>query len=304
MHHQSHIEFIDLSNNFLEDDSCRFLADGIVTLTKLKSLKLSGNAISNQGLRTLVDKLLPVASTCLASLELLDLSHNPLRNEGINQLSRLTDQCPVLTSLHLCSVDATLLSNVKLSNVTALDVSHNQFDVAELRKFLRSLNACKMSSLNFGFCLNRGGGAATQVLAEWLQSGTLVALKELNLNGWDLDDGDVFELVQTLRRANAMNALYLMDNPHIETIGFVQLVHHIRVDRLYMDGCLSIGRHLATTPEPTVGSSAIGCKWIRVSSDGRTESVDVFRRFWTRLHGSAANVDALRRQIVLRLGDH
>lgn len=302
MHHQSHIESIDLSNNFLEDDSCRFLADGILTLTKLKSLKLSGNAITYQGLVTLTDKLLSGATSCLATLELLDLSHNPLGNEGMTYLTKLANMCPALRSLHLCDVDATQLTNLNAPSLIVLDVSHNQFDVTAIRKFLRSLNACKISVLNLGYCLNRDGGTATQMLAEWLQSGTLAALKELNLNGWDLDDGDVFELVQTLRRANAMDALFLMDNPHIETIGFVQLMQHIQVDRLYMDGCPAIGRHLTTTPDPFVGHSKSGIKWIRVSCNGQTSgNVDVFRRFWTRLHGSAAIVDAHRRQIILRL---
>lgn len=303
MHHQSHIEFIDLSNNFLEDESCRFLADGIATLTKLKSLNLSGNAITQQGLKTLVDKLLPLASTCMTSLELLDLSHNPFGNEGIGQLARLTDQCPSLRSLRLCSVNATHLSSLQTSHLTVFDVSHNQFDATELRRCLRSLNACKISELNLGFCMSRGGGSATQVLTEWLQSGTMVALRVLNLNGWDLDDGDVFELVQTLRRANAMDELYLMDNPQIETIGFVQLVQNIRVRRLYMDGCLNITRHIAISADTTVGHLDIGCKWIRVSRDKQTENLDALRRFWTRMHGSAAFVDENRRQVVLKLND-
>lgn len=301
MHHQSHIQSIDLSDNFLEDESCRFLAEGIVTLTKLKSLQLSGNAITQQGLTTLVEKLVNAASTCLTTLELLDLSHNPLGNEGILQLSKLTVQTPALRSLHLVAVQATHLSSLKTSNLTCLDVSHNQFDVSELRKCLRSLNACKMSALNLGFCVNRDGGNATQVLAEWLQSGTLAALKELHLSGWDMDDGDVFELVQTLRRANAMDSLFLMDNPQIDTIGFVQLVQHIRVSRLFLDGCPAIARHLATIPDT---QSNIGeCKWIRVSSDGQTDSVNALRRFWTRLHGNAANVVVHRRQVVLKLDD-
>lgn len=304
IHHQANIESIDLSHNFLEDDSCRFLADGLATLTKLKSLKLSGNCITHHGLATLVQKLTATSCTSLASLDLLDLSHNPLGNDGIAQLARLTEHCPALRSLNLCAIDATHLSMLKTSAVTALDLSHNQLPTMELRQLLRSLNACKVATLKLGFCVGTGGGApATRALAEWLQSGTLVALKELNLNGWDLDDGDVFELVQTLRRANSIDALYLMENPQIETIGFVQLVQSVRVDRLYMDGCSAIGRHLANTLEQLDGNSTSNCRWIRLSKDGRPDCVDMWRRFWTRMHGSAGNVDTLRNQVVLKLCD-
>lgn len=303
MHHQSSIEIIDLSNNFLEDESLRYLADGLATLNKVKSLKLSGNFITHHGISSLIQKLVSSADSVLPQLDLLDLSHNPLGAEGIARLSALVEHCPALRSLHLGSVDATHLNGLNLSGLTVLNISHNQFEVSELRKLLRTLNACKMSVLNLGFCLN-AGGEAVRVLAEWLQSGTLADLKELNLNGWHLDDSDIFELVQTLRRAKSLDAVYLMDNPQMGTIGLMQLVQHLRVDRLYLDGCPDVGRNLATTMD-TIGDHQMRseCKWIRVTVDkGKPDIVDVWKQFWTRLHGNAAaHPEVCRRQLVLKL---
>lgn len=326
IHHQTNIDTIDLSRIGLEDDGFRHLVDALATI-RPHTLKLSGNHITGTGLAYLCQQLkLPPTPTAitttattgnfLVQLQELDLSYNPLTlslSSDADQLSTILQHCPELRRLSLASTGLRQLDGQgRLIGLTHLDVGHNAFTVATLRKMLLQLNACKVSELRLAFSVERAASADSaslaKHLADFLQTGTLDALRILDISGWRLDDSDVYEVVQSLRRAQRLEALYAMSNQRLGAIGFGQMVRMLRgVGRLYLDGCRGVVRHLASEnrgQQSTAAESA--CSWIRLPSR-YADDIDcdtaaaVLGEFWTHLHGDRAIVSRNKTSIVLEM---
>lgn len=316
IHHQTNIDTIDLSRNCLEDDGFRHLVDALETI-RPKTLKVSGNHITSVGLAYLVKKITAVPATavpalhCLADLQVLDLGYNPLGDAASPYLHTLIDHCPALRSLILTTVGLRQLDGAsRLIGLTELDVAHNEFSATAVRKLLQQLNACKIVKLRLGHCVDRDrstGESCAKSLAEFLQTGTLDALRVLDVSGWQLDDSDVYEVVQTLRRASGLDELWATENAHLGAIGFAQLVRSVRVKRLYLDGCAAVLRHLAGEQRSAMAADAGGsveCGWVRLPKYSSAQELDVVRAFWTHIHGARATVTVSKTKTVLDVLQH
>lgn len=334
IHHQANIAVIDLSRVCLEDDGIRHLVEALCTI-RPKTLKLSGNHITALGLQHLTRKLThansaPDATGFFADLQVLDLSYNPLGDAGAAELHTLLAHCPALQTLALSSTGLRQLDGVagaiaaaptadrsnssfacgRLLALTELDVGYNRFSAGALRKMLSQLNACKLIALRLGFCCDaheerRSGpdarAADVKALVEFLQSGTLDALRVLDVSGWRLDDSDMYELVHTLRRAPQLDAVRAVENGKLGAIGFAQLVRNLHVKHLYLDGCGGVVRNLAAEMRPAVEKpAAIACVRVRLPKFSAAET-EVLREFWTNLHGVRAIVGSTKSATMLEL---
>lgn len=327
VHYQSNIAVINLSRVRLEDDGIRHLVDALATI-RPKTLKLSGNHITAIGIQHFTRKLnapltTPETPSFLSDLRVLDLSYNPLGDGvGAVELRTLLGHCPALQTLTLCSTGLRQLdASSRLLALTELDVGYNRFTMAALRKMLLQLNACKLVELRLGFCcagsshrrsggLDDVGSTDVKALIEFLQSGTLDALRILDISGWRLDDSDMYELVHTLRRARQLDAVWAMENNLLGSIGFAQLVRNVRTKNLYLDGCSGVVRNLCAEIRPTPGQpetssgGTIVCSSVRLPKLPAAET-DVLREFWTHLHGARATVVCSKLKTLLNVqSDH
>lgn len=317
IHHQANVDTIDLSRNCLEDDGFRHLVDALDTI-RPKTLRLSGNQITSAGLAYLAKKLInPVAGSTanvsgrwLDDLHLLDLSFNPL-GEATSELRTLLENSPALRSLSLTSTGLRQLEGgARLIGLTALDVGHNELTAGAVRTILLQLNACKIAELRLGFCGGRtqtpaSGAQFAKYLAEFLQTGTLDAMRVLDVSGWQLDDSDVYEVVHTLRRAPRLEELWAQQNTQLGAMGFAQLVGSLRVKRLYLDGCGGVVRHLGaqsrSAMDTTDGSATrvTECVWVRLPKFANEQDVGALRQFWSHVHGARASVTCMKLRTVL-----
>lgn len=303
LHYQSNLTTIDLSRNFLQDDSCRSLADALPTLSKLQHLNLSGNHITYTGIAALSAKLIPSSTTAPPELVSLTLSFNPLTNKCAPHLATILASLTTLRRIHLCSVDMTDMSGINFSQIVDLDISFNRLKLTDSKRILRQLNACKLTHLNVAFSAEDGGGLGAAV-AHCLQAGTCDQLRVLNVAGLHLDDGDAFELVQWLRRAKQLDELHITDNGQVSAIGLQQFLQHIRVKRFYFDSPALLSSSAFGRPnlmDDLVVVGGIGCETIHMRI-ARTDDIERVSRWWQRLHHHGeerTNVQVRHRKVVL-----
>ncbi|MBL0942641.1 MAG: hypothetical protein IBJ00_07970, partial [Alphaproteobacteria bacterium] len=116
------IEEVKLNDNAIEDMGAWFLSKALKKHTQVKTLKLKGNKIGNKGVKYIADNLPHLHNLILSfnkvdvegviylmsfhHLSKLDLSYNPLGNEGIRQFARLLSSLIKLKELKLIDVKA------------------------------------------------------------------------------------------------------------------------------------------------------------------------------------------------------
>lgn len=301
LQHQSNLESIDLSNNFLEDDVLKLLATILPTLPRLKHLNLAGNYITRDGITNLAS----VAANNFPDLETLDLSYNPLSNQSIPSLNILLTKTKNLKKLVLCSTDMTdvpdpLDESFKYSQITDIDFSFNQIKLSNLNKMLKKLNSCRIVSLNLAFtCTDRG---VMESIVAFLNAGTCEKLRDLNLSGLDLEDGDVWMLLQALERTKNLTVLRLMENRRLTSITLKLLLERLSVKRLELDGCLKLYSKIGDNVYVS-GLSSISIIRMSVDPVSKTNDLAWINEIWRRMFGDRANVRVCRNCVELTVGE-
>lgn len=77
LQHQNLIS-LNLSNNFIQDDGVKYLAQALPTLKQMKNLNLSGNLLTEKGIEYLAISF--EKQNCLRELVQLKLDCNPLKS--------------------------------------------------------------------------------------------------------------------------------------------------------------------------------------------------------------------------------
>eukprot|EP00961_Rhodomonas_salina_P109945 1479641-Rhodomonas_salina.3 len=176
---------LDLWCNRIRNKGASWLAGvmGKGSLSVLKHLDLSGNAITEEGGR----KLASVFWRCSA-LEELNLSGNALGDEGIADLAGVLGRCPQLTSLEL---------------------SHIGMGERGARRLSEGLERCPwLTHLNLSW--NTLGAQGLLGLGGGLQACS--SLLRLNLRGSALDDEGACVLAHALKHCPALAHLDLGEN--------------------------------------------------------------------------------------------
>lgn len=210
--HQSVIQVLDLSNNFLQNEGCKQLSKSLSTLKQLKSLNLSGNCITADGLEHLVKCDLP-------ELDELILSKNPLGNKSIKHLNKMETSFIELRKLSISHCGLDDFFDYQLGNfhkLQAIDLSFNPLSVESFKRILTKLNSCRLVKMNLSF-INDAGVA--QALKEFFESGTCEKFKEISLMNCNLIDADVYCLMESLKNATNLEVLNLSSNSGITEIG-------------------------------------------------------------------------------------
>lgn len=210
--HQSVIQILDLSNNFLQNEGCKQLSKSLPTLKQLKSLNLSGNCITADGLEHLVKSDLP-------ELDELILDQNLLGNRSIKHLNRMGTVFNELKKLSLSHCELDDFFDYELScfhKLQAFDVSFNPLSVESFRKVLSKLNSCRLVKLNLSFTTGTG---VSQTLKEFFESGTCDKFKDISLMSCNLIDADVYSLMESLKNATSLEVLNLSGNSGITEAG-------------------------------------------------------------------------------------
>lgn len=299
LQHQSNLESIDLSNNFLEDDTLKLFANILPTLPRLKHLNLSGNYITRDGITNLarVDQF--------PNLESLDLSYNPLTNQSIPSLNLLLSKAKNLKKLSLCATDITDIpdpanDSFRYSQITDIDFSFNPIELTNLNRLLMKLNSCRIESLNLSFsCTDRG---LMESIVAFLNAGTCEKLRDLNLSGLDLEDGDIWILLQALERTTSLNTVKLIENRRLTSMSMKLLMERLGVKQLELDGCWKLYSKIGDNVYVN-GQCSIENIRLTVDPASRTNDLEWISEIWRRMFGDRANIRVRHNCVTLTVNE-
>ncbi|XP_071275232.1 tonsoku-like protein [Agelaius tricolor] len=230
----------------MAEPALRELGQSLGGLAGLARLALPNAGIGAHGIRSLCQ-----AGAALQSLQVLDLSLNPLGPPGGRALAALLGLCPALLSLDLRGCGLTEAFPIpETSPLRALALSYNPLGRAGLRQLLRTIPARGLRSLELASVTggdNRGDsrgdsrGDIGRDVAEYLQQPGC-ALCHLSLAGNHLRDGDIDELARALPACPSLLSLDLSANPGLASGTFRELLQGLGrrgrgLERLGLAGC-------------------------------------------------------------------
>ncbi|KNC49327.1 uncharacterized protein AMSG_05326 [Thecamonas trahens ATCC 50062] len=201
---------------------------GLLAFALASNTTLTQLVVSNCGARTGIDKLTAglLANPGPASLALLDLSFNPLKDKGVAALAPALDTLPFLTTLNLKATSMTgdglaaLLASrppdSPLHAITALDISSNRLEAtgsSALGAWLAGHRVVRLQSLglgstdlHLGLLLQAMGMRVATVMPPAAVLSTLTAL---DLSGLDMDGDTIVRAVTFLSALSALADLNL-----------------------------------------------------------------------------------------------
>uniref|UniRef100_A0A8C5RD83 Tonsoku-like protein n=1 Tax=Leptobrachium leishanense TaxID=445787 RepID=A0A8C5RD83_9ANUR len=236
---QSSLRQLDLSGNILGDSEVEELLATLGTVPNLTHLNLSGNRLTHDSVRKLGSSLYASESRTFKSLEVLDLSMNPL-TDGLSQpLASLLSCCPVLSTLHLrgCQLSAKFLQQYRLQlanafrgavHLNTLSLSYNPLGSTGVELMLKTLPHDTISRLEMNaVTMGSRESLAIEPFVQYL-SQEHCAVSHLGLSSNRLSDDSVCQLSRCLQICPSLISLDLSGNPGVGTFGFQCLLHAVR----------------------------------------------------------------------------
>ncbi|XP_057709723.1 NACHT, LRR and PYD domains-containing protein 12-like [Corythoichthys intestinalis] len=230
---QANLRHLDLSYNRLSDEGVEILSKGLSSPhCILQVLKLKNCKITKRGCLSLAEKLE------LSHLEELDLSHNDLSDEGVENLSKglASPHCKLkVLNLSACLITMrrclSLAEALKLnsSHLQELDLSKNNLSdegVGILSEGLASQH-CNLKVLNLSKCWITNRGCVS--LAEALKLNNSY-LQEFDLSENKLLDEGINILSKGLASPHCILKLLKLSDCGITSIGCVSLAETLKIN--------------------------------------------------------------------------
>lgn len=285
--HQTFIQFLDLSNNFLQNEGCKLLCKNMSTLKHLKTLNLSGNGIFVEGLEHLVKCEFP-------ELDELNLSDNPLGNESVKFFNRMGIVFPSLTKFNISNCDINDFFDYELScfhKLQVLDLSFNLLSSESFKKVLVKLNANEIVKLNFNFISSTGSNKA---IREFFSRGTCEQFREISLMNCNLIDADIYSIMESLKNASNLEILNLSGNSGLTEVGMQYITSkRPNIKKLYMSEC-----NINLLSE-IFSSSLVLPEFVQLSLKDESEEISRVTESWKRKCDFKGNVNIEYKTVTL-----
>lgn len=195
------LQTLNLSGNFITDDCIDLMCKSFPSLENLKSLDLSLNHLTAEGIKNLSTAF---QQNPLHHLTELNLSHNELGNESLSNLSLITRYLN-LETLKLIDVGFTAdIFNEQFDNarvelcldyVKHLDISYNELNKDDVIKFVRCVSPKNLEYLNVGNNKVTEEGFLWE-LVKLLDSNNCPCLKNIDLSRCMISDYELYELLR------------------------------------------------------------------------------------------------------------
>ncbi|CAH2006651.1 unnamed protein product [Acanthoscelides obtectus] len=232
INHQSSLLELNLSGNSLDIETFQTLCLTLPTLTNLMTLNLRNTGLTLSHLHHMAF-LETSCQSVLKNLTNLDLSDNPLGNQSLHCLSRLTER---FTLTHISLSNVKLVSPLRLGGETALhlsevvelDISNNCLNESDLAAIFQRLTGTKVTSLNLSNNDSKDVvGALTRLLE--MPSLRVGIFSRCNVNDRQLDE--------LLRFSTAVEMLELSYNPLLTGISLKKILECSNLRQVHLVHC-------------------------------------------------------------------
>lgn len=194
---------LNLSGNYMKDQSTEPLCNALITLENLVTLNLSLNHLTCESLKRLSTIIEEQSS--LRYLTHLDFSYNELGDESLSHLGIMTRYLKLEV---LILIDVGFTSNIfKIQNnsnvelcldyLKRFDLSENALDKDDIIKMLQFVKARNLEYLNVSNNKLTSEGLAWEIVNYFEGSDSICTnLEELNLSRCLITDPEVYELLR------------------------------------------------------------------------------------------------------------
>lgn len=239
LQHQSCLLQLDLSDNFIQNEGIKLLAQILATLKQMQSLNISGNLVTETGLESLCNAL--TKSHFPSEIKQIKLGFNPIKSASLKHVSVLC-QSKSVDSLSLTSCELTdAIRLEQLATVKHLDLSYNHLTSDGFRQFLRKLNPGIVTSLNLERCsVDAGLGDS---IVQFISSGCCSSLKEINLAGMNFTENEILDILRCVEKCEQLKSLDFSYQKQLTFLSVKYLLFNMEslsLERVKLIGCQSL----------------------------------------------------------------
>lgn len=219
-----------------------------------------------------------------------------------------------MKKLYLSSCKLTNFCNydLKLNNIIAIDISFNHFNIESIKLILNQLNSCKLEILNLNFCIDINSTSLSlgTLILEFFENGTCEQFKFISLQGCNLNDADIYKIVENLSNTKNLELLDLSLNHNLTAVSIQYIINKISyIKKLYLKQCKNIvdlyrfkNLHITTKTDNTNIIQHISLTIdnnFNDNYDSIEEKEKIIQQFWKMLHGDKAKMKILGNNIDL-----
>ncbi|XP_022917423.2 tonsoku-like protein [Onthophagus taurus] len=238
---------LDLSGNYgLKEEEINLLSSAFSSFKNLSVLNLSNTNLNESSLGVLAQTFLQTDSSILENLISLDLSYNPIGDEGLPHLAVITRNVK-LKSLFLKDVDFTskIFDNITNSSIElyldflqCFDLSYNNLDKNDVIKFVSWIQPSEIETLDISNNSITESGLLMEIVCSF-QTVDVVKIKNLNLSRCRTTDSEIYELINLLEKTpTLLNTLNLSYNEEITSISLRRFLQgNLNLKSLILIGC-------------------------------------------------------------------
>lgn len=197
--HQTHITAILISDNNIGDDGIKYLTECACTMRHLTNLDLSRNNITGDGMKVLLTAFEKATRPLLQSLEELDLTGNPISDDGFRCVVKLCQYVRLkVLKLNYCRITENAMNestkNMHFDNLESVDFSNNDVKKVMISCIVSSLNPNLITDLE----LDNVGveGNIVGCIASFMDSARELKIRRFGLSHCKLVDGQFMRLLR------------------------------------------------------------------------------------------------------------
>lgn len=186
-----------ISDNSLGDDGVKYLTECMCTMKHLTHLDISRNHITSEGTRFLVNAFEKVSRPVCQSLEELDLSGNPIEDDGFKNIVKLTQHLRLrILKLNYCKITENAVcesnKNMNFDSLECLDLSNNDIKQVMVSFLMTSLNSNVVTDLELDNIGVEGNIVGT--ISSFMDTAKDLKIRRFSLSNCKLVDGQFMRL--------------------------------------------------------------------------------------------------------------
>ncbi|KAJ8716272.1 hypothetical protein PYW08_013557 [Mythimna loreyi] len=245
--HQTHITAIMISDNNIGDAGVKYLTECMCTMKHLTHLDISRNNVTAEGTKALLNMFERTSRPACTSLEELDISANPISDNGFRNIAKITQHIRLKTlKLNYCEItqnamNDSIKSSLNFDCLESIDLSNNELKQGVVSCLMTSFNPNVLVDLE----LDNVGveGNVVGCVASFMDSAKDLKIRRFGLSNCKLVDGQFMRIFRSIGRAKHLQSITLKNN----NLTFITLKKLLQrqppVPQINLQGCQDIFKY-------------------------------------------------------------